>query len=198
MARWRIGATGLDREIARAIARRATPALGRPSRILTWCADEHLVLPIAAGFWLLSRAGSAGQRREADHLMTSVGVAAVLTASRETSDCAGAPGPPGDPWPKAWHSSLRQTLRRLSFGARDACRSHRVGDLRRGSPSCYRADPWSADAGARNPKVQSERERERIKRDQRYPRDEPIDARRCLPLLDDAVTGARCDEKPDD
>ena len=78
MARWRIGATGLDREIARAIARRATPALERPSRILTWCADEHFVLPIAAGIWLLSRAGSAGQRREADHLMTSVAVAAVL------------------------------------------------------------------------------------------------------------------------
>ncbi|HEX5864662.1 MAG TPA: hypothetical protein VF014_10495 [Casimicrobiaceae bacterium] len=47
-------------------------------------------------------------------------------------------------------------------------------------------------------KVQSEREREGSKRDQRYPRDEPIDARRCLPLLDDAVTGARCNEKADD
>jgi len=78
MARWRIGATGLDREIARAIARRATPALEWPSRILTWCTDEHLVLPITAGIWLLSRTGSAGQRREADHFTTSVAVAAVL------------------------------------------------------------------------------------------------------------------------
>lgn len=78
MARWRIGATGLDRKIARAIAHRATPALKLPSRILTRCADEHLVLPVAAGIWFLSRAGSAGQRREADHLITSIAVAAVL------------------------------------------------------------------------------------------------------------------------
>jgi hypothetical protein len=107
-------------------------------RLLTWCADEHFVLPIAAGIWLLSRAGSVGQRREADHLMTSVAVAAVLP---HLSDCAGPPGPPGDPGSKAWHSSLRQTLRRLSFGARDACRSHRVGDRRRVSPcSALRLD----------------------------------------------------------
>lgn len=50
MTRWRVGVTNLDHRIARAIARRATPALERPSRVLTWCADEHFVLLIAAGF----------------------------------------------------------------------------------------------------------------------------------------------------
>ena len=33
MARWRIGATSLDHRIARAVARRATPVLERPSLI---------------------------------------------------------------------------------------------------------------------------------------------------------------------
>ena len=72
------GATSLDRRIARVIAHRATPALERPSHILSWCADEHLVIPIAAGIWLLSRSGNARQRREADHLISGVAVAAVL------------------------------------------------------------------------------------------------------------------------
>jgi undecaprenyl-diphosphatase len=78
MARWRIGATALDHRVARAIAHRATPALERPSRVLTWCADEHFVLLIATGFWLASRAGNVNLRREADHLMTSVAISAVL------------------------------------------------------------------------------------------------------------------------
>ena len=124
MARWRIGAIGLDREIARAIARRATPTLARSSRILTWCADEHLALPIAAGIWLLSRAGSVGTSRGRPSYNQRCGGGGAA-ASLETSDCAAAPGPPGDPWSKAWQSLLRQTLRRLSFGARDACRPSR-------------------------------------------------------------------------
>jgi hypothetical protein len=55
MARWHFGATKLDRQIAKAVARNATPVIERPSRVLTWVADEHVLLAISAGLWLAAR-----------------------------------------------------------------------------------------------------------------------------------------------
>jgi undecaprenyl-diphosphatase len=49
MARWHFGATQLDRRVAKAVARHASPAVERPARLLTWAADEHL-LYVVAGF----------------------------------------------------------------------------------------------------------------------------------------------------
>jgi membrane-associated phospholipid phosphatase len=78
MARWHFGATKLDRQIAKAVARNATPAIERRSRLLTWVADEHVLLPISAGLWLAARAGDDSQRQQADHLVLSVVATAIL------------------------------------------------------------------------------------------------------------------------
>ena len=43
MARWHFGATKLDRQVAKAVARHASPAVERPARLLTWAADEHVL-----------------------------------------------------------------------------------------------------------------------------------------------------------
>ena len=43
MARWHFGATKLDRRVAKAVARNASPAVERPARLLTWAADEHVL-----------------------------------------------------------------------------------------------------------------------------------------------------------
>ena len=78
MARWHIGATEFDRRVARAVARNARPAIERPARLLTWIADEHLLVAITAGLWLAARGADDDARRQADHLVLSVAVAAVL------------------------------------------------------------------------------------------------------------------------
>jgi|RhiMetdeSRZDD1v2_1073273.scaffolds.fasta_scaffold54307_9 membrane-associated phospholipid phosphatase len=78
MARWHLGATKLDRGIAKAVARNATPAIERRSRLLTWVADEHVLLAISAGLWLAARAGDDSQRQQADHLVLSVVATAIL------------------------------------------------------------------------------------------------------------------------
>jgi len=59
MARWHFGATQLDRRVARAVARHASPAVERPARLLTWAADEHVLYVIAeACGWPRARAKS--------------------------------------------------------------------------------------------------------------------------------------------
>jgi membrane-associated phospholipid phosphatase len=78
MARWHFGATKLDRRIADAVARNASPAVERPARLLTWVADEHLLFVISAGLWLASRAGDQRQRRQTDHLVLCAIVTAIL------------------------------------------------------------------------------------------------------------------------
>jgi membrane-associated phospholipid phosphatase len=78
MARWHIGATEFDRRVARAVARNARPAIERPARLLTWIADEHLLVAITAGLWLAARHADDDARRQADHLVLSVAAAAVL------------------------------------------------------------------------------------------------------------------------
>jgi membrane-associated phospholipid phosphatase len=78
MARWRFGATKLDRRIAKAVARNATLAVERLSQLLTWVADEHVLLVISAGLWLAARAGDDRPRRQADHLMLSVVATSIL------------------------------------------------------------------------------------------------------------------------
>jgi len=57
--------------------RNATPAINWPARVLTWAADEHVVLVTAAGLWLTSREVSLRRRRQSDHLLLSV-AAAIL------------------------------------------------------------------------------------------------------------------------
>jgi membrane-associated phospholipid phosphatase len=78
MARWHFGATQLDRRVAQAVARHASPAVERPARLLTWAADEHVLYVIAAGLWLVARAGDDRERRQTDHLALSVVATSIL------------------------------------------------------------------------------------------------------------------------
>ena len=78
MARWHFGATQLDRRVARAVARHASPAVERPARLLTWAADEHVLYVMAGGLWLAARTGEERERRQTDHLALSVVVTAIL------------------------------------------------------------------------------------------------------------------------
>ena len=71
-ARWHFGATKLDRRVAKVIARNATPAVERPAKLLTWAADEHLLLAVSAGLWLASRAADERERKQTDHMVLSV------------------------------------------------------------------------------------------------------------------------------
>lgn len=79
MARWRIQETKLDRDIAEEIARRASPATEQPVKIATLAADERLLLALTAGVWLVSRAGTTRQRREANYLAANVVGANILS-----------------------------------------------------------------------------------------------------------------------
>jgi undecaprenyl-diphosphatase len=78
MAPWHLGTTKLDRRVAKAIARNASPAIEVPSRLVTWVADEHLLLAITAGLWLAARAGDDRERQQTDHLLLSVVATAIL------------------------------------------------------------------------------------------------------------------------
>ena len=78
MAQWHFGATQLDRRVARAVARNASPAVERPARLLTWAADEHLLYVVAGGLRLAARAGDARERSQTDHLALSVVATAIL------------------------------------------------------------------------------------------------------------------------
>ena len=70
MARWHFGATKLDRRVAKAVARNASPAVERPARLLTWAADEYVLYMVAGGLWLAARMGdpdrSSGAERRRD------------------------------------------------------------------------------------------------------------------------------------
>ena len=78
MARWHFGATQLDRRVAQAVARHASPAVERPARLLTWAADEHVLYMVAGGLWLAARVGDDRERRQTDHLALSVVATAIL------------------------------------------------------------------------------------------------------------------------
>ena len=99
MARWHIGATEFDRRVARAVARNARPAIERPARLLTWIADEHLLVAITAGLWLAARRADDDARRQADHLVLSVAAAAVLPHP-QAADRPGAAGSQRGSWPR--------------------------------------------------------------------------------------------------
>jgi membrane-associated phospholipid phosphatase len=52
MAQLTIRPTAVDKKIANAIAARTSPGLEQAARLLTWAADEKVLLALAAGTWL--------------------------------------------------------------------------------------------------------------------------------------------------
>lgn len=73
---YRIPPTRADIEIANGVSEYTSPGTEEAAELLTWGADEHILLAIAAAWWLYSRRGSQRQRRNSDHLLLT-----TLTAS---------------------------------------------------------------------------------------------------------------------
>ena len=120
MARWHFGATQLDRRVAKAVVRHASPAVERPARLLTWAADEHLLYVVAEACgwrreWATSKSAdnrSSGVERRRDR---------HPAASAEAADRPGTAGPIHGPWASSWHSPFGQALRCLSVRPCHAC-----------------------------------------------------------------------------
>jgi membrane-associated phospholipid phosphatase len=72
--------TRADLAVSRACARAATPGLERVLQIVTWLADEKIVLGAAVLFWGYARLGRPENEiaRRADHMLCCVAVAGVL------------------------------------------------------------------------------------------------------------------------
>jgi hypothetical protein len=66
MAPYRIRPMRLDIAIANAVAEYTSPRTEQVAGLLTWGADEHVLLAIAAGWWLYCR---GRQRENSDHIL---------------------------------------------------------------------------------------------------------------------------------
>lgn len=69
--------TKADKAIANAVASRVTPHFEKAARLLTWGADEKVVLALAIGGWLCARRQPAF-RPVTDHLLAVSVLAAIL------------------------------------------------------------------------------------------------------------------------
>jgi hypothetical protein len=75
---YRIPPTHADIEIANAVLKYASPRSERAAELLTWGADEHVLLALAAAWWLSCRGGSLRDRANSNHiLMTTLAVSVI-------------------------------------------------------------------------------------------------------------------------
>jgi membrane-associated phospholipid phosphatase len=70
--------TGQDIAVARAIARRTAPVPEAVARAVTWGADEHVLLVLAAAGWLASRGRNEALQRAGNHALLVTVVASLL------------------------------------------------------------------------------------------------------------------------
>src|SRR5690242_11399329 len=77
MALITIRPTATDKDIANAIAAHTTPRLERTARVMTWGADEKVLLAIAVGGWLYA-ARRPALRPITNHLLAASMLTAVL------------------------------------------------------------------------------------------------------------------------
>lgn len=66
---YRIPPTRPDIEIAATVSKYANRRTERAAEVLTWGADEHVLMGIAAAWWLYCRGGSARDRNTSDHIL---------------------------------------------------------------------------------------------------------------------------------
>jgi membrane-associated phospholipid phosphatase len=78
LALFTVRPTRLDCAIADKIADRTNLPLEKAAEILTWGADEHVLIAAALGWWLLSRKASAPRRALSNHMLASVAVSVAL------------------------------------------------------------------------------------------------------------------------
>lgn len=70
--------TRIDIAIANEIADHTNPELEETAEALTWGADEHVLLALAAAGWLYARRRPAEERRAASHILAVSLVTAIL------------------------------------------------------------------------------------------------------------------------
>jgi hypothetical protein len=70
--------TQADIEIANAVSNYTNPPTEEVASVLTLGADEHVLLAIAAGWWLYCRQGSPRRRRNSDHILATTFAVSVL------------------------------------------------------------------------------------------------------------------------
>jgi membrane-associated phospholipid phosphatase len=78
MALLTISPTATDTKIAKAISAHTDPPAERTAEALTWGADEHVLIGLAAAWWLYSRNKRRKQRNAADHVLITTIVASLL------------------------------------------------------------------------------------------------------------------------
>jgi membrane-associated phospholipid phosphatase len=66
-----------DLRLARAIASNTRPAPEEISGVITWGADEHLLIGLTLVWWLVARGGTDSERRTSNHVLLTTAVAAV-------------------------------------------------------------------------------------------------------------------------
>ena len=70
--------TRADKEIARVIARNATPRTEEVAEVLTWGADEHVLCVAAAVWWLYCHGKPASKRTASNHVLITTIAASIL------------------------------------------------------------------------------------------------------------------------
>jgi membrane-associated phospholipid phosphatase len=78
MGPFRISPTRTDIRIAKAISAHTDPPAEHTAEVLTWGADEHLLIGLAAAWWICSRSQRPKQRTAADHVLITVVAASIL------------------------------------------------------------------------------------------------------------------------
>jgi undecaprenyl-diphosphatase len=78
MAAFTIRPTVADIRIANAIAAHTDVPTEKTAEALTWGADEHVLMALAAAWWLYSRTQRREQRNAADHVLITTLVASAL------------------------------------------------------------------------------------------------------------------------
>jgi undecaprenyl-diphosphatase len=67
-----------DIAIANAIAAHTTPRIERAAEILTWGADEHILMALTLAWWLYVRRRPRRERRAADHVLLATLAASAM------------------------------------------------------------------------------------------------------------------------
>jgi membrane-associated phospholipid phosphatase len=78
MALIKVQPTQFDQDVARGIARRTDVPLENVARVLTWGADEHLIVAAATLSWLLTRTSREPVRRLSTHVLICSLSSAIL------------------------------------------------------------------------------------------------------------------------
>jgi hypothetical protein len=78
MALLTVHPTSIDEGIAREVASHTDRRIEHGAEVLTWGADEHVLIALAAVGWLLTREGKERDRRLGNHFLACSLVTAVL------------------------------------------------------------------------------------------------------------------------